>query len=90
MKLTSVAVKPLGQPLFPIERFEKTTRMMGGEGILQQSNKNYCREHQMNLVLFFVGILAYHLMMGWNNIALGFHLCAFLPTIGKILCDKML
>ena len=43
--------------------------MMGGEGILQQSNKNYCREHQRNLVLFFVEILTRHLTMGWNHIA---------------------
>ena len=34
MKLMSIAMKPLGQPPFPIERIEEMTRMMGGEGSL--------------------------------------------------------
>ena len=31
MKLMSIAMKPIGQPLFPIERIEEMTRLMGGE-----------------------------------------------------------
>jgi len=32
MKLMSIAMKPIGQPPFPIDRIEEMTRMMGGEG----------------------------------------------------------
>lgn len=32
MKLMSIAMKPLGQPPFPLERIEELTAMMGGEG----------------------------------------------------------
>ncbi len=35
----SIAMKPLGQPPFPIERIEEMTGMMGGEGSLQQSRQ---------------------------------------------------
>ena len=35
MKLMSIAMKPISQPPFPIERIEEMTRMMGGEGSLQ-------------------------------------------------------
>lgn len=31
MKLMSIAMKPISQPPFPIERMEEMTRMMGGE-----------------------------------------------------------
>ena len=34
MKLMSIAMKPLTQPPFPIERIEEMTRLMGGEGSL--------------------------------------------------------
>lgn len=34
MKLISIAMKPIGQPPFPIERIEEMTNMMGGEGDL--------------------------------------------------------
>lgn len=34
MKLMSIAMKPLTQPPFPIERIEELTRLMGGEGSL--------------------------------------------------------
>ena len=39
VKLMSIAMKPLGQPPFPIERIEEMTGMMGGEGSLQQSRQ---------------------------------------------------
>lgn len=32
MKLMSIAMKPLTEPPFPIERIEEMTRMMGGDG----------------------------------------------------------
>ncbi len=32
MKLMSLALTPLGQPPFPLERIEELTRLMGGEG----------------------------------------------------------
>lgn len=35
MKLMSIAMKPLANPPFPIERIEELTRMMGGEGSLE-------------------------------------------------------
>ena len=35
MKLMSIAMKPISQPPFPIERIEEMTRMMGGEGSLK-------------------------------------------------------
>lgn len=34
MKLMSLAMKPLGQPPFPLERIEELTEMMGGDGKL--------------------------------------------------------
>ena len=34
MKLMSIAMKPLAQPPFPLERMEEMTRLMGGEGEL--------------------------------------------------------
>ncbi len=34
MKLMSIAMKPISQPPFPIERIEEMTRMMGGDGSL--------------------------------------------------------
>ena len=34
MKLMSIAMKPISQPPFPIERIEEMTRMMGGDGKL--------------------------------------------------------
>jgi hypothetical protein len=34
MKLMSIAMRPLTQPPFPIERIEELTRLMGGEGSL--------------------------------------------------------
>jgi len=34
MKLMSIAMKPLANPPFPIERIREMTRMMGGEGHL--------------------------------------------------------
>ena len=34
MKLMSIAMKPLGQPPFPLERIEELTLLMGGEGRL--------------------------------------------------------
>lgn len=35
MKLMSIALKPLCEPPFPIERIEELTRLMGGEGSLK-------------------------------------------------------
>ncbi|MBQ4536807.1 MAG: RNHCP domain-containing protein [Lachnospiraceae bacterium] len=35
MKLMSIAMKPISQPPFPIERIEEMTKMMGGEGSLK-------------------------------------------------------
>lgn len=32
MKLMSIAMKPLAEPPFPIERIEEMTRLMGGDG----------------------------------------------------------
>jgi hypothetical protein len=32
MKLMSIAMKPLANPPFPLERIEEMTAMMGGEG----------------------------------------------------------
>lgn len=34
MKLMSIAMKPLAQPPFPVERIEELTAMMGGDGSL--------------------------------------------------------
>lgn len=34
MKLMSIALRPLAQPPFPIERIEELTALMGGEGSL--------------------------------------------------------
>ena len=36
MKLLSIAMKPLCQPPFPLERIEEMTRLMGGDGSLQK------------------------------------------------------
>ncbi len=35
MKLMSIAMKPLCQPPFPLERIEEMTALMGGDGSLQ-------------------------------------------------------
>ena len=35
MKLMSIALRPLCEPPFPIERIEELTRLMGGEGSLK-------------------------------------------------------
>lgn len=35
MKLMSIAMRPISQPPFPIERIEEMTKMMGGEGSLR-------------------------------------------------------
>lgn len=35
MKLMSIAMKPLGQPPFPLERIEEMTALMGGDGCLR-------------------------------------------------------
>ena len=35
MKLMSIAMKPLCEPPFPLERIEEMTRLMGGEGSLK-------------------------------------------------------
>ncbi len=37
MKLMSIAMKPLTQPPFPLERIEEMTALMGGEGCLSTS-----------------------------------------------------
>lgn len=34
MKLMSIAMKPLSQPPFPLERIEEMTELMGGDGCL--------------------------------------------------------
>ena len=34
MKLMSIAMKPLANPPFPLERIEEMTALMGGEGTL--------------------------------------------------------
>ena len=34
MKLMSIAMKPLCEPPFPIERIEEMTALMGGDGTL--------------------------------------------------------
>lgn len=36
MKLMSLAMQPLSQPPFPIERIEEMTRLMGGDGSLSK------------------------------------------------------
>jgi len=36
MKLMSIAMRPLTNPPFPIERIEEMTRMMGGDGTLPE------------------------------------------------------
>jgi len=35
MKLMSIAMKPIGNPPFPLERIEEMTMLMGGEGYLK-------------------------------------------------------
>jgi len=35
MKLMSIALKPLSEPPFPLERIEELTALMGGEGCLR-------------------------------------------------------
>ena len=35
MKLMSIALRPLTNPPFPLERIEEMTRLMGGEGRIQ-------------------------------------------------------
>ena len=35
MKLMSIALRPLCQPPFPLERIEEMTALMGGEGSLK-------------------------------------------------------
>ena len=37
VKLMSIALKPLCQPPFPIERIEEMTLLMGGDGSLRSS-----------------------------------------------------
>ena len=39
MKLMSIAMKPLSQPPFPLERIEEMTALMGGDGCLYRSAK---------------------------------------------------
>ena len=36
MKLMSIAMKPLSNPPFPLERIEEMTALMGGEGQLPE------------------------------------------------------
>ena len=36
MKLMSIAMRPLANPPFPVERIEEMTAMMGGEGELPE------------------------------------------------------
>ena len=35
MKMMSIALQPLCEPPFPLERIEEMTRLMGGEGSLR-------------------------------------------------------
>lgn len=37
MKLMSIAMRPLSQPPFPLERIEEMNRLMGGEGQLTRT-----------------------------------------------------
>lgn len=37
MKLMSIAMKPLCEPPFPLERIEEMTQLMGGDGCLRTS-----------------------------------------------------
>lgn len=37
MKLMSIAMRPLSQPPFPLERIEEMTRLMSGEGQLTRT-----------------------------------------------------
>ena len=37
MKLMSIAMRPLSQTPFPLERIEEMTRLMGGEGQLTRT-----------------------------------------------------
>lgn len=39
MKLMSIAMKPLSQPPFPLERIEEMTALMGGDGCLYSMKK---------------------------------------------------
>ena len=41
MKLMSIAMKPLANPPFPLERIEEMTAMMGGQGELPEQ---YCKK----------------------------------------------
>ena len=44
MKLMSIALKPLTNPPFPLERIEEMTAMMGGQGELPDVYKNKTEE----------------------------------------------
>ena len=35
MKLMSIAMRPLAQPAFPLERIEELTALMGGDGTIE-------------------------------------------------------
>ena len=44
VKLMSIAMKPLANPPFPIERIEELTKMMGGEGSLPEEYRKKTEE----------------------------------------------
>ena len=44
MKLMSIALKPLTNPPFPLERIEEMTALMGGQGELPEQYKNKTEE----------------------------------------------
>ncbi|GLC80751.1 RNHCP domain-containing protein [Lacrimispora brassicae] len=39
MKLMSIAMKPLTQPPFPLERIEEMTALMGGDGCIEKNTR---------------------------------------------------
>jgi len=46
MKLMSIAMRPLANPPFPVERIEEMTAMMGGEGSLPEMYRKPKDEEQ--------------------------------------------
>jgi len=40
IKLMSIALKPLGNPPFPLERIEELTALMGGDGVMDKETRS--------------------------------------------------
>ncbi len=60
IKLMSIAMKPLCEPPFPLERIEEMTALMGGDGIHQPELVFSCYRFEMQLsqkiAAFFIWI----------------------------------